>query len=77
MVSFFRSFGVNPLFIYVFAEVMGVILGTTGISSYIYENLLVPVLGNYPASLAYSLLYILFCWSIVHILYKKNIYIKI
>lgn len=75
--AFFRSFGVNPLFIYVFAEVMGVTLGITGISGYIYQNLLVPVLGNYPASLAYALLYILFCWSIVHILYKKNIYIKI
>lgn len=74
---FFRSFGVNPLFIYVFAEVMGVILGVTGISGFIFEKLLAPVLGGYSGSLAYALLYILFCWSIVHRLYKKGIYIKI
>lgn len=74
---FFRSFGVNPLFIYVFAETIGVILGVTGCSNFIYERVLVPILGNYPASLVYSLLYILFCWSIAHILYKKGIYIKI
>lgn len=75
--TFFRSFGVNPLFIYVFAETMGIALGATGVSAFIYEKMLVPVLGNYPGSLAYALLYIVFCWSIVHILYKKGIYIKI
>ncbi len=74
---FFRSFGVNPLFIYVFAEIMGILLGATGASVFIYEKVLVPVLGNYPDSLAYALLYVLFCWSIVHILYKKGIYVKI
>ena len=74
---FFRSFGVNPLFIYVFAEIMGILLGATGASVFIYEKVLVPVLGNYPGSLAYALLYVLFCWSIVHILYKKGIYVKI
>lgn len=75
--TFFRSFGVNPLFIYVFAEIMGVILAVTGISEFIYSRILAPALGNYPASLVYALLYISFCWSIAHILYKKNIYIKI
>jgi putative transmembrane protein len=74
---FFRSFGVNPLFIYVFAEIMGILLGATGASVFIYEKVLVPVLGNYPGSLTYALLYVLFCWSIVHILYKKGIYVKI
>ena len=74
---FFQSFGVNPLFIYVFAEIMGILLGATGASVFIYEKVLVPVLGNYPGSLAYALLYVLFCWSIVHILYKKGIYVKI
>lgn len=75
--TFFRSFGVNPLFIYVFAETMGIVLGATGASAFIYEKMLAPVLGDYPGSLAYALIYILFCWSIVHLLYKKGIYIKI
>ena len=38
----------NPLFIYVFAEIMGILLGATGASVFIYEKVLVPVLGNYP-----------------------------
>ena len=59
---FFRSFGVNPLFIYVFAEIMGILLGATGASVFIYEKVLVPVLGNYPGSLAYALLL-----SLIHI----------
>ena len=63
--------------IYVFAEIMGILLGATGASVFIYEKVLVPVLVNYPGSLAYALLYVLFCWSIVHILYKKGIYVKI
>ena len=56
---------------------MGILLGATGASVFIYEKGLVPVVGNYPGSLAYALLYVLFCWSIVHILYKKGIYVKI
>ena len=75
--AFFRSFGVNPLFIYVFAETMGIALGATGVSAFIYEKMLAPALGDYPGSLVYALIYIIFCWSIVHILYKKGIYIKI
>ena len=75
--AFFRSFGVNPLFIYVFAETMGIALGATGVSAFIYEKMLAPALGDYPSSLVYALIYIIFCWSIVHILYKKGIYIKI
>ena len=65
------------LFIYVFAETMGIALGATGVSAFIYEKMLAPALGDYPGSLVYALIYIIFCWSIVHILYKKGIYIKI
>ena len=74
---FFRSFGVNPLFIYVFAELMGVILAWSGVSGYIYNDIIAPLIGNHPASLLFAILYILFCWSIAHILYKRSIYIKI
>ena len=56
---------------------LALIACATGASVFIYEKVLVPVLGNYPGSLAYALLYVLFCWSIVHILYKKGIYVKI
>ncbi len=83
---FFEAFGVNPLFIYVTAAVMSILLsnirlpyadGTIGLGGYFYRIILQPALGNYPASLAYALLFVGVCRSIGYVLYKKNIYIKI
>lgn len=83
---FFEAFGVNPLFIYVMAGVLSVILGsiripsgegTTSLHSYLYNVILQPLLGNYPASLVFALLFVGFCWVIGMLLYKKKIYIKI
>ena len=83
---FFESFGVNPLFIYVMAGVLAVLLGnirvpfdgtTTSLHSYIYKGILQPLLGDYPGSLAFALFFVALNWSIGYILYKKKIYIKI
>lgn len=83
---FFEAFGVNPLFIYVMAGVLSVLLGSIRISSgegiislhgYLYNIILQPLLGDYPASLAFALLFVGFCWVVGLILYKKKIYIKI
>ncbi|MDR3118453.1 MAG: heparan-alpha-glucosaminide N-acetyltransferase domain-containing protein [Mediterranea sp.] len=83
---FFEVFGVNPLFIYVMAGVVSIILGniriphdggTTSLHGYAYNAVLRPMLGDYPGSLAYAILFVVFCWAIGYLLYKKNIYIKI
>lgn len=83
---FFESFGVNPLFIYVMAGVVSILIGNIRIShgegvislkGYMYQVILQPMLGDYPASLAFALLFVAFCWVIGHMLYKKKIYIKI
>ena len=83
---FFESFGVNPLFIYVMAGVLSIILiniklvhddATISLQRYIYSVLLQPCLGDYFGSLVYALLFVAFNWSIGYILYKKKIYIKI
>lgn len=83
---FFESFGVNPLFIYVTAGVLSILLGnilfsyqgeTISLHGYIYNELLRSWLGDYPASLAYALLFVALNWGIGYILYKKKIYIKI
>jgi predicted acyltransferase len=83
---FFEVFGVNPLFIYVMAGVMSIILGnirvpysdgTISLHGYAYSAILHPLLGDYPGSLAYAVLFIACCWGIGHVLYKKKIYIKI
>ncbi|WP_029903650.1 acyltransferase family protein [Prevotella sp. 10(H)] len=83
---FFESFGVNPLFIYVFAGVLGTLSyqavfpyqeGYISAKEYIYTVLLQPYFGDYFGALVYALLFVAICWIIGNILYKKNIYIKI
>ncbi|NDW12522.1 DUF1624 domain-containing protein [Bacteroides sp. 214] len=83
---FFESFGVNPLFIYVMAGVVSILIGNIrvphgegviSLKGYMYQVILQPMLGDYPASLAFALLFVAFCWVVGHILYKKKIYIKI
>ena len=83
---FFEAFGVNPLFIYVMAGVVSIILGNIrvphgdgmiSLQGYAYSVILQPLLGDYPGSLAYAVLFIAFCWAVGYMLYKKKIYIKI
>lgn len=83
---FFESFGVNPLFIYVFAGVLSILITNISIlyenksitiSGFIYKICLQPILGDYFGSFIFSILFVCICWLMGNILYKKNIYIKI
>ncbi|MFV0536072.1 MAG: acyltransferase family protein [Dysgonomonas sp.] len=83
---FFESFGVNPLFIYVAAGVLSILLGgilipydgaTISIKVFIYKVCLQPYLGDYFGSFIFALLFVALNWVIGNILYKKKIYIKI
>lgn len=84
--SFFESFGVNPLFMYVAGAVLSILLGnisipdgteTISLHGYIYTKILQNFLGDYPGSLAFALLFVGAIWCVGYILYKKKIYIKI
>ena len=83
---FFESFGVNPLFIYVLADVLAILLSvitityqgeSASLQQAFYASTLQPVFGNEGGSLAYAILFVLLNWAIGYILYKKKIYIKI
>ncbi|MFR0679327.1 acyltransferase family protein [Dysgonomonas mossii] len=83
---FFESFGVNPLFIYVLAGIMATLVEgihfssngvTTNPKSYLYNDLLQPVFGDYFGSLIFALLFVFIAWLVGNVLYKKRIYIKI
>ncbi|MDR1089547.1 MAG: DUF5009 domain-containing protein [Prevotella sp.] len=84
---FFESFGVNPLFIYVAAGVLSILLGgilipyndatAISIKGFVYKICLQPYLGDYFGSLIFALLFVALNWVIGNILYKKKIYIKI
>ncbi|MEG1586779.1 MAG: DUF5009 domain-containing protein [Bacteroidales bacterium] len=83
---FFESFGINPLFMYVWGALMAILIGNirfwyagsvVSLKGFIYKQLLLPWLGEYPASLAYALLFVGFIWIFGYQLYKRRIYIKI
>jgi len=83
---FFESFGINPLFMYVTGAVFSILLGNIQFSyvgenislhGFAYSKVLKPLLGDYPGSLAFAILFVLLVWAVGYILYKKKIYIKI
>lgn len=83
---FFEAFGVNPLFIYVLADILAIVLGYVNfpwqggyvsIQDYIYTVGLASWLNPYFASLVYAILFILVNWCVARELYKRKIYIKI
>jgi len=83
---FFEAFGVNPLFMYIVADIYSILLGsihftyqgdTVSVQGFIYKALLQPVFGDYPGSLAYAILFVCLVWVTGYGLYKKKIYIKI
>lgn len=84
--TFFESFGVNPLFIYVLGAVLSILFGNImfpydggqiSIHSFLYKVVLTPILGELNGSLAYAIIFVSINWLIGNILYKKQIYIKI
>jgi predicted acyltransferase len=83
---FFESFGVNPMFIYVIAGILSILLSNIGFLNYgertslhgfVYNQWLMPVFGDYLGSLVFAILFVCLNWLIGHILYKKKIYIKL
>lgn len=83
---FFESFGVNPLFMYVQGDVLGILFGciqipwggeSISIHGMLYDKMLMPIFGETGGSLAYALVFIAINWCIGYQLYKRKIYIKI
>lgn len=87
--GFFHVFGVNPLFLYVLAAVLSIMVGaittvnaageTVSLKKCFYYDMLVPMMGGDMklASLLYALLMVTTCWAVGLILYRRRIYIKI
>lgn len=76
-VKLWVAFGVNPLFLYVASEVLGIAFGAFGIKDSIYAAIHSIVTDGYLASLVYAVFFVAIhavmgCW-----LYRKRIFIKI
>lgn len=84
--NFFVSFGVNPLFIFVLANILATLMAnihfTVGgemysIWGFWYQRCMMPLFGATGGSLACALSLVLVLWGIAHPLYLKRIYIKL
>lgn len=74
---FFESFGINPLYLYVQADLLGVLFGAIGLSSFLVDGVFQPLFGAYGGSLAWAIFYVIANWIPGYFLYRKRIYIKI
>lgn len=84
--GFFLAFGANPLFAYIFSEVLVISLyeiswGTgenaTNAQAWIYDTLFRPLEGAEFSSFLFAIVYTLVCWLVCRWLYVRKIYIKI
>ena len=75
--NFWLIFGMNPLFLYVLSEVLGILFGSFGIKDGIYSALHSVITDGYLASLAYALFFVGIHAALGYVLYRKRIFIKI
>lgn len=73
----FLIFGINPLFLYVFSELLAIVFSKSGIKKVIYEAILSIINEPYISSALYAILFTLILGFTGYILYRKKIYIKI
>jgi len=83
----FIVYGMNPLFIYVFAGVfIRIILylirfrtedGVINLKTWMFDNIFQPVFGDINGSLMFSVMLIILYWGVGYFLYKKKIFVKI
>lgn len=74
---FFEAFGINPLYLYVQADVLALLLGASGVSAFFYMDIFRPIFGDYGGSLAWAVFFVVLNWIPGYWLYKKQIYIKL
>lgn len=74
---FFVIFGVNPLFLYVLSEVLGILMGNFGLKASAYAGIQAVVPDACLASLIYALCFMLVLGGVGWPLYRKKIYIKL
>lgn len=86
-VQFFLVFGANPLFAYVLAGLLTKTMinikwaGADGepvsLSGWIYHSVFEPIEGGALGSLLFAVTFLLICWSVCWVLYRRKIYVKI
>lgn len=82
-VTFFEVFGKNALFIYLLSEVIPILLSSfytmdkKSLFSAIFDNSIGRLGSGHFPSLLWAVTFMLFCWAVGYILYKRKIFIKL
>jgi predicted acyltransferase len=80
--TFFLVFGTNSILAYGISEVIAIQLGKYQIqdqsaSDWLYWHLFEPIFGKYNGSLAYAIAFVLVCWSVCWVFWKKKWFLKV
>ncbi|HEV7424588.1 MAG TPA: DUF5009 domain-containing protein, partial [Candidatus Paceibacterota bacterium] len=80
-VYFFKVFGKNPLFIYIFSIALALTtffipVDNTILIDWVYTKIFSHV-GSYFGSFLFAVFYMLLCWGVCYLLDKRKIYIKV
>jgi len=84
--EFFLVFGKNAILAYGISEIIAIQMGhfmlpsgdgQTSSSDWLYWHVFEPLFGKYNGSLAYAISFVLVCWSICWVFYKKKIFLKV
>ncbi len=73
----FRVFGMNALALYVASELLAILFGRFGVSTFIYDALHAVIAPLKWASLAYSVTFVLINYLLGYLLYRRHIFIKL
>jgi predicted acyltransferase len=84
--TFFLVFGTNSILAYAISEVLAIQMdhiqmpegdGTTNLSNWLYWHIFEPVFGKFNGSLAFAISFVLLCWVICYVCYRKKWFLKV
>jgi predicted acyltransferase len=84
--TFFLVFGTNSILAYAISEVLAIQMWdftisdgnqSTDLGAWLYWHLFEPVFGKYNGSLAFALSFVLICWLICYVFYRKKWFLKV
>jgi predicted acyltransferase len=80
--TFFLVFGTNSILAYGISEVIAIQLGKFQIqdrsaSDWLYWHIFEPIFGKYNGSLAYAITFVLVCWGVCWVFWRKKWFLKV
>jgi predicted acyltransferase len=80
--TFFLVLGTNSILAYGISEIIAIQLGNYQIqdqsaNQWLYWHIFEPIFGKYNGSLAYAITFVLVCWSVCWVFWKKKLFLKV